>query len=253
MHEIAHPSNQELLLAAEGELSSRQDARVRAHLASCWHCRSRLAEIETTIAEFTHAYERAGESLPPIDGPRALLKARMTEVSDSPLGWSWPAFRAVAGAMAVLLVAVGAMIVVGIRPRTRSAYQATPRFTLTPGAIRIVTREEVCSAARSGQAYVPASLRRLVFEEYGMPQSNAEAFELDYLVTPELGGAEDIRNLWPQPYEATAWNAHVKDALEVHLHEMVCSGEIDLATAQHDIATDWIAAYKKYFHTDKPL
>ncbi len=34
---------------------------------------------------------------------------------------------------------------------------------------------------------------------------------------------------------------------------MVCAGEVDLATAQRDIATDWIAAYKKYFHTDRPL
>ncbi len=30
---------------------------------------------------------------------------------------------------------------------------------------------------------------------------------------------------------------------------MVCSGKLDLSTAQRDIATDWIAAYKKYFHT----
>ena len=26
-----------------------------------------------------------------------------------------------------------------------------------------------------------------------------------------------------------------------------------MATAQRDIATDWIAAYKKYFHTNTPL
>ena len=34
---------------------------------------------------------------------------------------------------------------------------------------------------------------------------------------------------------------------------MVCGGELDLSTAQRDIATDWIAAYKKYFHTNRPL
>jgi hypothetical protein len=34
---------------------------------------------------------------------------------------------------------------------------------------------------------------------------------------------------------------------------MVCGGELDLSTAQRDIAADWIAAYKKYFHTDRPL
>jgi hypothetical protein len=34
---------------------------------------------------------------------------------------------------------------------------------------------------------------------------------------------------------------------------MVCSGQPDLATALGDIATDWISAYKKYFHTQSPL
>jgi len=68
-----------------------------------------------------------------------------------------------------------------------------------------------------------------------------------------LGGADDIRNLWPQSYSATAWNAQVKDALEDRLREMVCDGSLDLTQAQQEIAGNWIAAYKKYFHTDKPL
>ncbi len=122
-----------------------------------------------------------------------------------------------------------------------------------PGPNRLMKREEVCSAgAEENVRVVPASLRRRVFEEYGMPQGRAEAFEVDYLVTPEIGGADDIRNLWPQPYDATVWNAHVKDALEDRLHQMVCSGQVDLATAQRDLAKDWISAYKKCFHTDKP-
>jgi hypothetical protein len=33
----------------------------------------------------------------------------------------------------------------------------------------------------------------------------------------------------------------------------VCEGKLDLGTAQHDIARDWVSAYKKYFHTDTPL
>jgi len=49
------------------------------------------------------------------------------------------------------------------------------------------------------------------------------------------------------------WNAEVKDALEVRLRQMVCDGSLDLAEAQREIAADWIGAYKKYFHTDKPL
>jgi hypothetical protein len=45
----------------------------------------------------------------------------------------------------------------------------------------------------------------------------------------------------------------VKDALEDRLRQMVCGGQLDLTTAQHEIAVNWIAAYKKYFHTARPL
>jgi len=32
-----------------------------------------------------------------------------------------------------------------------------------------------------------------------------------------------------------------------------CAGELDLSTAEREIATDWFAAYKKYFRTDRPI
>ena len=85
-----------------------------------------------------------------------------------------------------------------------------------------------------------------------LPAPNREHTR-DYLVTPALGGADDIRNLWPHSYSATVWNAQVKDALEDRLREMVCEGRLDLTEAQRAIAVNWIAAYKKCFHTDQPL
>src|SRR4051812_7013962 len=79
-----------------------------------------------------------------------------------------------------------------------------------------------------------------------MPNAEARAYEVDYLITPALGGADDIRNLWPQPYSRSPWNVYVKDALGDRLWRMVCGGEISLETAQHEIAGNWIAASKKY-------
>ena len=84
----------------------------------------------------------------------------------------------------------------------------------------------------------------------GLPETE---YELDYLITPELGGSSDRRNLWPERYGSRVWNARVKDQLELLLPQMVCEGRLDLATAQRDIATDWIAAYRKYFNTETPL
>jgi hypothetical protein len=70
--------------------------------------------------------------------------------------------------------------------------------------------------------------------------ARADTYEVDYLITPNRGAAS-IRDLWPQPYSAW-WKAHVKNALEEYLHALVCSGRVDLITAQHEIATDPIGA-----------
>ena len=100
---------------------------------------------------------------------------------------------------------------------------------------------------------VSASLARQVFRRYGIRNPRPRSYEVDYLVPPALGGTADPSNLWPQPYSAGVWNSRVKDALEDRLRALVCEGKLDLATAQRDLASDWIAAYKKYFHTGAPL
>jgi hypothetical protein len=60
-----------------------------------------------------------------------------------------------------------------------------------------------------------------------------------------IGGSNSIKNLSPESHR-TVWNAHVKDRLEDRLHALVVSRKLDLETAQREIATDWIATYKKY-------
>jgi hypothetical protein len=81
----------------------------------------------------------------------------------------------------------------------------------------------------------------------------AAAFELDALITPELGGSTDPANLWPQRYQSPVWNARIKDELERLLPEKVCRQEMTLAQAQQEIAADWVAAYKRHFRTEVPL
>jgi hypothetical protein len=131
---------------------------------------------------------------------------------------------------------------------------ALPEHRLTPGATRSVAMSEVCSMPHEEVVReVPPSMREEVLKKYKIMNAKAGEYEIDYLIAPGLGGAEDIHNLWPQPYTPQTWNASVKDALEERLHQLVCSGDLDLSTAQRDIATDWIAAYKKYFHTETPL
>jgi hypothetical protein len=266
----AHLSDQEMLLAADGELATRRAAQVQAHLAACWSCRARMAEIEGTIADFARAHGQALDpQLPPIAGPRALLRAQLAELASKHernswrrlLSLPWTTRGAALIGTAVLIAAVaGVLLVQHSTPHRGDSIVAAlergalPNSGLTPGATRRATISDVCSMAHEEVvAEVSTSLREEVLQKYGIVNARASDYEIDYLIAPGLGGVEDIHNLWPQPYTSRTWNAHVKDALEERLHEMVCGGELDLSTAQRDIATDWIAAYKKYFHTDRPL
>jgi len=259
-----HVQDEELICLADGELTPKQAAQVDAHLEACWECRARMEEIQCTITGFvrTHHAEFDGQ-LPPADGPRALLRARLAECgSPSQTRWWMRVFqvglpRVAFVCLLLIATALGVLWFRGVSRRSVSGVfndEATPNRSLTPGATRQVTMNEVCSVPREEViGDVPVSLRQRVLQEYGIMNARPEDYEIDYLIAPHLGGTEDIRNLWPEPYRARVWNAHVKDDLEERHHEMVCSGQLDLATAQHDIATDWIAAYKKYFRTNKPL
>ena|SRR3984893_13624902 len=77
-------------------------------------------------------------------------------------------------------------------------------------------------------------------------------YEIDHLIPLELGGSNLIKNLWPESHRTSPWNAQVKDRLEGKLHELVCSGQLDLKTAQQAIASNWIEAYKTYVSPNPP-
>lgn len=255
-HKIEHLSDQELIMAADGELPPRRAARVKEHLATCWSCRERAETFERTIGELVR--ERHAEldcRITPPEGPRARLRARLAEMSRAPAA---PAFhwmntmRHAMPAVLVLVCGLGLAVAMFFRPKI-GVEGPRPEARLTPGEARTVSIAEVCRSPRAEvvAADIPDAMRRKVFLEYGI-KGHPDNFEIDYLITPDLGGTLSMRNLWPQPY-STRWNAHVKDMLEQRLHELVCDGQVDLTTAQHDIAADWIGAYKKYFHTDGPL
>lgn len=124
----------------------------------------------------------------------------------------------------------------------------------TPGATLPVTRDDICVPGYTQKVrHVPEALKRQVYAEYGIASHKAGDFEVDHLISLELGGSNSPKNLWPQSYKTQPWNAHVKDALENRLHDDVCTNQIDLPTAQREIATDWIGAYKRLFGTTQPI
>jgi hypothetical protein len=259
-NEDSHISDQELLLEVEGELNPRAVKNVRTHLAACWTCRARRQELEDAIGAFVRAQQRTLDAdLPPIAGPRALLRAQLTHLSAARHGKPTYWFRV--PRKLTLSLAASVLLIVGLFFwKTRHWAPAPPEEVvvsipdsrLTPGATLLMTRTAVCALANDKNKAVPVALQKEVFAEYRIKKAKPQAYEVDYLVTPALGGADDIHNLWPHSYSA-AWNARVKDALEDRLRDMVCAGSLDLTEAQQEIAANWIAAYKKYFHTDRPL
>ena len=254
-----HLSDQELLQALDGELTPRETERAQAHLAACWACRSRQQEIEAAIGEFIRLQRGTlNTRLPSADGPRALLKARLAELSATqsarPRWFRGISQRHAWAAIALAMMAPLLYWTLSVRRAGEPAVTVTvPNPALTPGAAVLLNDRQVCGQASVKNKLVPVTLRRQVFAEYGIRAAEPGAYELDYLITPALGGADDIRNLWPESRNSTVWNAQVKDALEDHLRDLVCEGQLDLATAQREIAGNWIEAYKKYFHSNSPL
>ena len=129
-----------------------------------------------------------------------------------------------------------------------------PDSAKTPGDALDVASSDVCTSGYSKLVRnVPSAVKQQVYASYGITRREKGEFEVDHLISLELGGSNSVKNLWPESYLTRPWNAKVKDQLENELHAEICSGKIDMKTAQQEIATDWIAAYKKHFNTDQPL
>lgn len=117
----------------------------------------------------------------------------------------------------------------------------------TPGAVDPVVTQDtidstICVSGYTKTVRPPVSVTKpiklQVMESYGFTDSPSN-YELDHLIPLELGGTpSDVKNLWPEP-SYTNPNHHDKDRFENYLHEQVCSGNMDLRTAQNEISTNW--------------
>ena len=121
-----------------------------------------------------------------------------------------------------------------------------PDPACTPGDIfPDVTAKQVCVSGYSSSVRdVPTSRKNAVYAEYGITHHNAGQYEIDHFVSLELGGSNDISNLFPEAAEPKP-GFHEKDKVENYLHDQVCKGNMTLAEAQRQIATNWLAVYEQ--------
>jgi len=131
-------------------------------------------------------------------------------------------------------------------------YPDEPNSKLTPGDVRTTDLNEILNVKTSTVRNVPESEKAAVWASYAKAypgvfgdRSRWKDVEFDHVISLTLGGSNSPKNLWPEHY-SQPWGAHQKDALEDHLRALLAHGVISVPEAQHAIATDWIAAYKKY-------
>lgn len=118
-----------------------------------------------------------------------------------------------------------------------------PDRACTPGAIFNVTKDQICvSGYSSSVRAVSETEKSQVFTEYGITSHTSGQYEVDHFISLELGGSNDITNLWPEAANPVP-GFHEKDKVENYLHQQVCSGVLSLEQAQTLERTDWVTVY----------
>src|SRR5262245_59499372 len=92
--------------------------------------------------------------------------------------------------------------------------QTYPNYPIkgpTPGVTYNVTAADVCQPGHAQNIRnVSQATKDKVYAEYDIKNPKPGDYEIDHFIPLEPGGSNDIKNLWPQPYQGTR-NAHQKD------------------------------------------
>jgi hypothetical protein len=115
-----------------------------------------------------------------------------------------------------------------------------PNPSLTPGAVLTTDATTICTPGyASSVRNVSTVTKKQVYAEYGAsyPQSTG-AYEVDHFIPLEIGGSNDIKNLWLEPATPTP-GFHQKDQFENFEHDQLCNGAISAAEAQSRMVSDW--------------
>jgi len=122
-----------------------------------------------------------------------------------------------------------------------------PDPRLSPGDVLTSDTKIICVPGYTKTVRnVPQALKEQVYREYTITGRAPGEYEIDHIISLELGGSNSIRNLFPESFKSQPLNAHVKDTLENKLHDLACSGKITMQEAQQAIASNWTTAYVKY-------
>jgi hypothetical protein len=146
----------------------------------------------------------------------------------------------------VLILALGggsAFVVSNVQQKC-VARGALPDPRCTPGqALPGITAAQICERGYASKIRdVSQATKDKVYAAYGVTSHKSGEYEVDHLISLELGGSNDISNLWPEA-ALPKLGFHEKDRVENYLHVAVCSDAMALGDAQRKIAGNWINVY----------
>jgi hypothetical protein len=121
-----------------------------------------------------------------------------------------------------------------------------PDPSCTPGSVDPAETQKnikstICKSGWTATVRPPESQTNYAKYHVAYPAYHIKAgtvSELDHLVPLELGGSNDITNLWPEVGRVP----NPKDTVENALKRAVCGGKVTLVAAQNAIASNWITA-----------
>lgn len=129
-----------------------------------------------------------------------------------------------------------------------------PDPVCTPGAASAAVRQDnihstICMTGYTASVRAPeaetARVKTTAMRSYNQPVPGRTTTELDHQVPLELGGSNDVKNLWPEPSDIpNGGYRNTKDSVERSLHSAVCATHprITLVQAQNAINDDWTTA-----------
>jgi len=119
-------------------------------------------------------------------------------------------------------------------PRPIAQEGFLPNRKVTPGRVAANERE------RSG---ISVETEKKVFARYKLQWSARQEFKIDHLIPRELGGADTVDNLWPQPVRARPYSVERNELLAAVMLEEIKRGRITIEQAREEIRRDWIDAF----------
>jgi hypothetical protein len=140
----------------------------------------------------------------------------------------------------------------------QAAFVVLPISSVTTGAINNAVHQTniqstICNVGwrqknLPSEALLNATMKKQIQQSYSIYKTaKLSTLSENLLIPVELGGnATSVANMWPLT-KTGEFGAVVKNSFGQYLNKLVCGNKVSLAEAQFAMATNWYAAYQKYF------